>query len=112
MEENNLKTLVETEQRSKSNSHRIDNLEEKVEDIHELATSTKLLASETKAMREDINDMLKRVKQLEDKPVREYEETRKQVKSHVISYICNIVLAALAIRIRIIKIFIKYREGE
>ncbi len=113
MEDTELREKVaHLEEREKSNTHRIDNLEEKVEDIHELASSTKLLASEVKAMREDVSDMNSRLKILEEKPLREYEDTKKQVKSHVISYITNIILAIAVARTRIIKIFIKKERND
>lgn len=99
MEQDNLKTLIETAERAKSNSHRIDALETKVEDIHELASSVKVVASETKAMREDVSDMNNRLKTLEDKPVKEYEETKKQIKDRIIAFVCGIVLTAIAVKL-------------
>lgn len=99
MEKDELEKLIEVEQRAKSNSRRIDNLEMKVEDIHELASSVKLLASETKAMREDVNDMNNRLKVVEEKPLQNYEDTKKQIKHNVISFICGILLTALAMAV-------------
>lgn len=69
-----IQKLTSLEDRTKSNTHRIDGLDEKVEDIHELATSVKLLASETKAMREDVNDMNNRLKTVEQKPVNNWDK--------------------------------------
>lgn len=41
MEKEELERLVETEQRSKSNTKRLDKLEPKVDDIHSLALSVR-----------------------------------------------------------------------
>lgn len=66
--------VAHLEEREKSNTHRINNLEEKVENIHELASSVKLLASETKAMREDVNNMDNRLKEVEEKPAKNWDK--------------------------------------
>ena len=80
--------VAHLEEREKSNTHRIDNLEAKIEDIHELASSVKLLASETKAMREDVNDMNSRLKEVEEKPAKNWDK--------VITTIIGTVVGALA----------------
>ena len=100
MEETELiKILTSIEDRAKSNTKRIDNLEVKVEDIHKLATSVKLLASETKAMREDVNDMNNRLKIVEDKPLQEYEESKKVIRDKVIIFIATIILTYIAFKL-------------
>ena len=60
MEEEYIRKMVETEQRSKSNTKRIDeheakfkDVDSKLEDIHELTYSIKEIATEVKLMRED-----------------------------------------------------------
>ena len=57
MEKEELERLVETEQRSKSNTKRLDKLELKVDDIHNLALSVQAIATEMKAMREDMTNI-------------------------------------------------------
>ncbi len=71
--------IAHLEEREKSNTHRIDNLEEKIENIHELASSVKLMASEMKAMREDVSDMNNRLKMVEEKPVKSWENLIKTI---------------------------------
>ena len=53
MNKEELERLVETEARSKSNTKRLDSLENKVEDIHNLTLSVREIATEMKMMRED-----------------------------------------------------------
>ena len=91
-----LERLVENEQRSKSNIKRIDTIENKVENIYELTMSVREIAKEMKAMREDQNKMNERLKIIEEKPVKDYEETKKQIKSKVVSFFVGIILTAIA----------------
>ena len=49
-----------------------------------------------KAMREDQNKMNERLKIIEEKPMQDYEETKKQVKKQVISFVTGIILSAIA----------------
>lgn len=68
MEKEYIERLVEIEQRSKSNTKRLDTVENKVEDIHSLTLAIKEIATEVKIMREDLNKIDKRLITLEDKP--------------------------------------------
>ena len=88
--------LVENEQRSKSNSKRLDSIENKVENIYDLTLSVREIATEMKAMREDQNKMNERLKIIEEKPAKEYEETKQQIKSKVVSFFVGIILTAIA----------------
>ena len=88
--------LVENEQRSKSNSKRLDSIENKVENIYDLTLSVREIATEMKAMREDQNKMNERLKIIEEKPIKDYEDTKKQVKGKVISFVTGIILTAIA----------------
>lgn len=92
-----IQRLVQVEDRAKSNSRRIDVLDEKVEDIHELASSVKLLASETKAMREDVSDMNTRLKQLEEKPGKNWENLIKTIITCVATAMAGYFLAKIGL---------------
>jgi len=74
LEEKYIEKLIETESRSKSNTKRIDNLEERVEDIHSLTLSVKEMATEVKIMRQDMNKMDNRVITLEQKPSKKLDQ--------------------------------------
>ena len=91
-----IERLVETEQRSKSNSRRIDEIEAEVKENRELTVAVKEIATEMKHMREEQNKMNERLKIIEEKPVKEYEETKSQVKKQVISFFIGIILTAIA----------------
>lgn len=91
-----IERLVETEQRSKSNSKRIDEIEAEVKENRELTVAVKEIATEMKHMREEQNKMNERLKIIEEKPIKDYEDTKKQVKKQVISFVTGIVLTAIA----------------
>ncbi len=88
--------LVENEQRSKSNSKRIDEIEAEVKENRELTIAVKEIATEIKHIREEQNKMNERLKIIEEKPVKDYEETKKQIKSKVVSFFVGIILTAIA----------------
>lgn len=70
MNKEEVEKLTETSDRSKSNMKRLDRLEDKVENIYQLTMSVKEIATEMKAMREDMNKIDDRVLHLETKPVK------------------------------------------
>lgn len=91
-----IEKVAHLEEREKSNTKRIDVVENKVENIYNLTLSVREIATEMKAMREDQNKMNERLKIIEEKPLKEYEDTKSQVKKQVISFFIGIGLAALA----------------
>lgn len=58
--------LTVVEQSTKSAHHRIDGIEKLTESVH-------IIATETKAMREDVNDITSRVDEIEKRPTKRYE---------------------------------------
>ena len=58
--------LTAVEQSTKSAHHRIDGIEKLTESVH-------IIATETKAMREDVNDITSRVDEIEKRPTKRYE---------------------------------------
>ena len=58
--------LTAVEQSTKSAHHRIDGIEKLTESVH-------IIATETKAMREDVNDITSRVDEIEKRPNKRYE---------------------------------------
>lgn len=96
MEEKYMQMIIENNQSVKSAHHRLDKLEDDIGEIKELTIAVKEIAMEMKAMREDQNKMNERLKIIEEKPIKDYEDTKKQVKKQVVSFITGIVLTAIA----------------
>jgi len=89
--------LVETTDRSKSNTKRLDNLEPKVDDIHELTISVKELAMQIKAMREDINKIDNRVLAIESKPIKRWDSVVNTIITVIVSAIVGYALAKVGL---------------
>lgn len=66
--------LAEVEQRSKSNTHRIDELAKEQKALNELATSVAMMTQEQKDIREDISEVKKDVKTLTNLPAKRWND--------------------------------------
>ena len=69
--------LIEFKERCKSNTKRIDELEVEVKENRELTIAVKEIATEMKHLREEQTSINERLKVIEDKPLKDYEETKK-----------------------------------
>lgn len=79
MDEKYIQMIIEANQSTKSAHHRIDNLENTVQAIQNLAIAVKEIAMETKATREDVNDMNSRLKAVEEKPSKNWDNLIKVI---------------------------------
>lgn len=87
--------LTEVEQRTKSNSHRLEEHDKKLDDITDLILSVKELAMETKHMREDLNETIQRLSKLEGKDADKWEK----FKWLIVAGVVTIVLGYLAVSV-------------
>lgn len=65
--------LTEVETRSKSNSHRLDNVEKRQDDIEELVSTVKVLAVREENVENDVKEIKNDVKSLTSKPGKRWE---------------------------------------
>lgn len=79
--------LAEVEQRSKSNSKRLDKMDREIEEMHELMQTVASLVTEIKYMREEFNDGLGRLSRLEQKPVENYNKIMMYIVTTIIGAI-------------------------
>lgn len=112
--------LIETEQRSKSNEHRIDNLEIEIKEIqseqkaiYKIATSVELIAQRVSNIEEKVDDtnrkvdeqakvwqeterkLAERVADTENKPYRQVATNVNSVKVAIITSICTLLASGL-----------------
>lgn len=73
--------LAAIEQDCKSTHRRLDSLEKLTESVH-------IIATETKAMREDVNDITSRVDEIEKRPSKRYDT----IISAVITTLIGIII--------------------
>jgi uncharacterized protein YcfJ len=90
--------LVEVDQRSKSNTKRLDTVESRVEDIHNLTLSISQIATEVKAMREELNKVDKRLVTLEEKPSKRMDLIWGYIVSAIIGGLIGYILLKLGLK--------------
>lgn len=69
-----IEKLIKLEQQSTSNASAIQEIKEEVKQNRELTIAVKEIATETKHLREDQQDMNKRLKAIEDKPSQKWDK--------------------------------------
>ena len=77
--------------------HNLENTDNKIENIYELTISVKEIATEMKAMREDMTKIDDRVKSIEEKPAKRYDAIVGQVISIIVAGIVGFFLAKFGI---------------
>lgn len=65
--------LTEVEQRSKSNAHRLDDVEKRQDNLDKLTTSVSLLAEREERMESDVKEIKSDVKTLAEKPAKRWD---------------------------------------
>lgn len=65
--------LVDVEARSKSNTKRIDKLEERQDNLEELTKAFSVMENEQKHIKTDVGEIKEDVKQLVDKPAKRWD---------------------------------------
>lgn len=83
--------LVEVEQRSKSNTKRIDKIDKQIEEMHELMQTVASLTTEIKYMRQEFNEGLARLSKLEQKPVENYNK----IMMYIVTTVIGAILGAM-----------------
>lgn len=87
--------LSRVEERSKSNTRRLNEHEEAIKENSNLIGAIKELATETKYMRSDLNETIQRLNKLENKDIDKWEK----FKWLLVAGIVTIVLGALAVQV-------------
>ena len=89
--------LVELEERAKSNSHRIDELEADNRALHQLATSVEVLATKQEAIEENVSEIKADVKSIKALPGIRWEAIVKGVITALIAGLIGFALAKLGL---------------
>lgn len=113
-------TLIEAEQRAKSNSHRIDNIEEEIREIrddqkaiYKIATSVELIAqrvshiedkvddtnkkvaAQTKAWQETEKKLSEKITEAENLPYKRVANNVNSVKISLITAVCSLIATGI-----------------
>lgn len=100
-----IQKLTETEQRSKSNTHRIDELEQDQKALNKLATSVAVMAQEQQTIRkdvaksgEDIKAVRKSIEALQAAPGKRWEKVVEKIILVAVGAVVAWLLARMGIK--------------
>lgn len=89
--------LVAVEQRSSSNSHRIEELERRTDNLSELVTSVKVLALKQDGIETTVKEIKEDVKTITEKPAKRWNDMVGQIIGLVIAAFVTFLLCKLGI---------------
>lgn len=87
----------DNEQRCKSNTHRIDKLEEQQKQFNKLVSSVAVLADRQNQIGDDVDDIKREIKVLADKPVKRWDGIVDKIISAIIAAIMGYALARIGL---------------
>lgn len=85
--------LTEVEERSKSNSHRLDDMEKRQDNLDDLVSTVKVLAVREEKVESDVKEIKSDVKSLTSKPAKRWDSLVNQLITIVIAAIAGFILA-------------------
>ena len=90
--------MTEVEERSKSNTHRIDNIEKQQGDFIELVSSVKVLAEREQNVENDVKEIKSDVKSLTGKPGKRWDNLIDKITVAIIGAIIGLVLSQIGLQ--------------
>ena len=91
------KRLTEVEARSRSNAHRLDEVEKKQDDLSELVGTVKVLATREEQVETDVKEIKNDVKTLTNKPAKRWESLVSQMITILVAAIAGFILARIGL---------------
>lgn len=89
--------LTEVEERAKSNSHRLDKLEESTEAINRLATSMEVMAEKQEQVADTVCKLDNKVTALEEKPAKRWDGLVDKIVWAIAAALIGFVLAQVGL---------------
>lgn len=89
--------LTEVEERSKSNTHRLDDMEKRQDDLDELVSTVKVLAVREENVENDVKEIKSDVKSLTSKPAQRWDNLITQIIGLVVAAVVGFILAKIGL---------------
>lgn len=89
--------LTEVEGRAKSNSHRLDKVEERQGELLELTSSVKALAVREENVEADVKEIKSDVKTLTEKPGKKWDNLAEKVILTIVAAVIGFVLGQIGL---------------
>lgn len=97
MNEEQIRILTECDQRSKSNTHRLDRLEAATEALNKLAVSVEVMGTNLSNMDKTIQKLDKKMEEQEAKPGKRWDELVKTVIGIVVGALLALAFTRMGI---------------
>ena len=98
MDEKNIEhRLTEVEGRSKSNTHRLDELEKRQDNLDDLVATVKVLAVREESVENDVKEIKQDIKDVKERPVRRGEALVDKLVYALLAAILSFLLAKIGI---------------
>lgn len=89
--------VAEIDQRSKSNTHRLDKVEQRQDNLDRLVSSVATMATEQEHIKADVTEIKADVKTLAEKPGKRWEAIVEKVVLLIVAGVVGYVLAQIGI---------------
>ena len=91
------KRLAEVEARSQSNTHRLDTVEKRQDDLEELVSTVKVLAVREEKVESDVKEIKSDVKTLTELPSKRWNGVIDKIITTIIAAVLGFLLARLGL---------------
>ena len=89
--------LTAVEDRSKSNQHRLDEMEKRQDDLEELTSTVKVLAVREENVENDVKEIKNDVKTLTSKPAQRWEKVVEITITIIVGALVGFILAKIGL---------------
>jgi predicted nucleic acid-binding Zn-ribbon protein len=89
--------LTEVEERSKSNTHRLDSVEKRQDSLDELIGTVKVLADREERVEDDVKEIKTDVKRLTNKPGQRWDSLMEKIFFGIVAAIIGFILAQIGL---------------
>lgn len=89
--------LTEVEERSKSNSHRLEELERRQDNLDDLVSTVKVLADREERVESDVKEIKTEVKNITSKSGKRWDNLINQIITIVVAAIAGFILAKIGL---------------
>lgn len=89
--------LAAVEAREKSNTHRLDEVETRQDNLEKLVTSVEVLATRQKTVENDVKEIKSDVKELTGKPGKRWDSMVEKIITAIVAALVGFALAQLGV---------------
>lgn len=91
------KRLTEVEERAKSNSHRLDEIEKRQDNLDDLVSTVKVLAVREENVENDVKEIKSDVKSLTNKPAQRWDSLVDKIIITIAAAVIGFILAKIGL---------------